>query len=277
MNMRYFGGKNQDGVYHTIINQIPPHKRYIEPFLGGGAIMRRKRPADQENIGIDLDENAIRYFKSVLGEDKKIPNLKLINSNALKTLSLIKEVNWQFGPETFIYCDPPYPMISRTDKRSRYRFEMSDPDHMKLLDIIKHLKCPVMISTYPNAMYEAELKGWRKVSFNSVKSNGTIADELLFMNYPEPVLLHDYRYIGENSGNRQDINRRIQRTVKRILSWPKRERIKMLLKFVGEMPDDEKKYLLKNTGENAGAGAMTNLVEQAIPPAPDPDIETERK
>lgn len=36
--MSYFGGKAQDGVYQTIINQIPPHQIYIEPFLGGGAI-----------------------------------------------------------------------------------------------------------------------------------------------------------------------------------------------------------------------------------------------
>lgn len=34
----YFGGKAGSGTYQTIINQIPPHRVYIEPFVGGGAI-----------------------------------------------------------------------------------------------------------------------------------------------------------------------------------------------------------------------------------------------
>ncbi len=141
-------------------------------------------------------------------------------------------------------------MATRSDNRSRYRFEMDDDDHLRLLGIIKEYKCPVMISTYPNDMYAEELKGWRMLEFHSVKSNGAIADEVLFMNYPEPELLHDYRYIGRDSGNRQDINRRIKRTVRRILGWPKHERIKMLLKFIGKMPEDEKQYLVSTAGKN---------------------------
>ena len=50
----YPGGKNGPGVYQRIISLMPPHQTYIEPFLGGGAIMRLKRPASL-NIGIDRD------------------------------------------------------------------------------------------------------------------------------------------------------------------------------------------------------------------------------
>ena len=51
--MGYPGGKAGAGVYQTIINLMPPHDVYIEPFLGGGAVMRLKRPA-RLNIGVDL-------------------------------------------------------------------------------------------------------------------------------------------------------------------------------------------------------------------------------
>jgi hypothetical protein len=51
--MTYPGGKNGAGVYQTIINLMPPHEVYIEPFLGSGAVMRLKRPA-LLNIGVDL-------------------------------------------------------------------------------------------------------------------------------------------------------------------------------------------------------------------------------
>lgn len=33
--MTYPGGKAGGGVYQTIINHIPPHEVYIEPFAGG--------------------------------------------------------------------------------------------------------------------------------------------------------------------------------------------------------------------------------------------------
>lgn len=46
--MPYLGGKSQAGTYQRIINLIPPHDVYIEPFLGGGAIARLKRPARLE-------------------------------------------------------------------------------------------------------------------------------------------------------------------------------------------------------------------------------------
>ena len=58
--MAYPGGKAGDGVYQRLISLMPPHEVYIEPFLGGGAIMRHKRPA-LLNIGIDLDPQGYQY------------------------------------------------------------------------------------------------------------------------------------------------------------------------------------------------------------------------
>ena len=41
--MPYPGGKGGAGVYQTIINGMPRHEVYVEPFLGGGAVMAAKR------------------------------------------------------------------------------------------------------------------------------------------------------------------------------------------------------------------------------------------
>jgi DNA adenine methylase len=47
--VRYDGGKGAMGVAQWIINQIPPHRVYIEPFLGGGAVLRLKKPAHRHS------------------------------------------------------------------------------------------------------------------------------------------------------------------------------------------------------------------------------------
>jgi len=70
--MAYPGGKNGAGVYQRIINLMPPHDTYVEPFLGGGAVMRLKRPATL-NIGLDLDRALIRAWRAAL--DRPSPNL----------------------------------------------------------------------------------------------------------------------------------------------------------------------------------------------------------
>jgi hypothetical protein len=70
----YPGGKNGAGVYQRIINLMPPHRVYIEPFLGGAAIMRLKRPAAL-NFGIDRSQQAINLASNaVFGE--RIPSPK---------------------------------------------------------------------------------------------------------------------------------------------------------------------------------------------------------
>lgn len=66
--MPYPGGKHGAGVFQTIISRMPPHSVYIEPFLGGGAIMRMKRPA-AVNIGLDLDPEVIRRFQTAVQND----------------------------------------------------------------------------------------------------------------------------------------------------------------------------------------------------------------
>lgn len=55
-------------MYHRLINLMPPHPVYCEPFLGGGAVMRLKRPAAY-NIGVDLDGAVIASWRSRAGEN----------------------------------------------------------------------------------------------------------------------------------------------------------------------------------------------------------------
>jgi DNA adenine methylase len=224
--MTYPGGKNGSGVYQTIINQMPPHKIYVEGFLGSGAVMRAKRPAPVANIGIDSDAAAIQQF-AVVSNPVLIPWLRLLTGNAIDWIASDAHSTCQ-SKSTLVYLDPPYLMSTRRQHRPIYRCELADDDHRLLLDVIRDLPCMVMISGYWSEMYANALQGWRTVQFQTITRGGSMATEWLWMNYPEPFELHDYRYLGENFRQRERIKRKKSRWLGKLQNMPPLERYAVL-------------------------------------------------
>jgi DNA adenine methylase len=122
-----------------------------------------------------------------------------------------------------VYCDPPYVHSTRT-RCDLYRFEMSDSQHVELLDIMSSLPCRVMISGYWTKLYAAKLRRWNSTTFQAVTRSGRVATEWLWFNFPEPVALHDYRYLGENFRERERIKRKKLRWANRLRIMPVLER-----------------------------------------------------
>jgi len=213
----YPGGKNGSGVYQTIINQMPPHTIYIEAFLGAGAIMKAKRPA-VASIGIDSDAEVISDW-----DQNTLPGLTVINGDAI---SFLKSYSWK-GSE-LVYCDPPYLFETRRSKKPIYNHEMTKADHRRLLAVLKQIPSMVMISGYWSKLYAEELAGWRTETYNTTVRSGDVAEEWLWMNYPEPFELHDYRYLGENFRERERIKRRKLRWKNRLQTMPPLERYAIL-------------------------------------------------
>jgi DNA adenine methylase len=62
---------NKYPMREEIIRLIPPHKRYVEPFLGSGAIFYNKPPlVSQENILNDLDKHTYDQHRLLLNAPK---------------------------------------------------------------------------------------------------------------------------------------------------------------------------------------------------------------
>jgi DNA adenine methylase len=237
--MGYPGGKAADGVYHRIINQIPPHETYIEAFLGGGAILLHKRPASC-SIGIDSDAAVIEKWSSSRHAkksdaagcldidsdalDASVPGAIYKNGDAI---SFLKSYKWRGGE--FVYADPPYLMSTRRCKTPLYNCEFStEEEHEKLLDVLLSLPCMVAISGYWSELYASTLSSWRSINFQAGTRAGTAATEWLWMNYPEPVALHDYRYLGADFREREKINRQKKRWQARLLRMSTVQRYALL-------------------------------------------------
>lgn len=213
--MAYPGGKNGSGVFQAIINQMPRHSKYIEGFLGSGSILRLKKPA-AASIGIETDAAVIGRFPA-----GKVPGLSLLN---LDVMEWLKENGPGFGPDVLIYLDPPYLLETRKSQRPLYKHEFSTPEqHTALLTLILSLRCMVAISGYQSALYADLLNRWRLVTFNAKTRQG-VATECLWMNYREPLELHDDRYLGENYRERQDIKRKKARWLKNLAAMKPTER-----------------------------------------------------
>jgi site-specific DNA-adenine methylase len=232
--MTYKGGKAGAGVYQQIINQIPPHEVYIEPFLGGGAVLLAKKRA-AASIAIDCDGDVVSRFEGIANSGG-IAGVTFICGDAISYLQ-----NQRYERSTFVYCDPPYLFDVRSSKRRIYTHEFGDVDqHEKLLAVLKSLPlpasrgqagCMVAVSGYWSSLYESSLPatdGWRSISFNA-KTRAGVAREWLWMNYPEPVELHDYSYLGQNFREREKITRQKKRWRARLLRMDKLQRYALLL------------------------------------------------
>lgn len=63
--------------------------------------------------------------------------------------------------ETLFYLDPPYLHSTREMGSVTYRHELTSQEHNELLDVALGLKGRVVLSGYPNPLYEERLKGWQ--------------------------------------------------------------------------------------------------------------------
>jgi site-specific DNA-adenine methylase len=224
--MHYPGGKGQYGIYQKIINLMPPHEVYIETHLGGGGVMRNKRPA-MSNIGIEPDPKTIRMW-----DNYNEINIELIQADAATYLK-----SYRFRGNELVYCDPPYLRETRKKHKALYKYEYTYEQHKELLKAIKSLPCMVMISGYKSPLYTKALDGWNTYSFEAGCHHG-MATEYIWMNYPAPVELHDYRYLGDTFRERERLKKITENMIRRFRTMPVLQRHALLAAINNSCPID---------------------------------------
>ena len=201
MGNAYFGSKATAGLCQALIALMPPHSVYIESHLGGGAIMKRKPPA-QRNIGVDVDVRAIDQFSC------EYP-VELVHGCCHRYLS-----EFAFDGTELVYADPPYLKSTRkAPGRYRYRYDYEQQDHVCLLELLRKLPCQVMISGYSSALYDDLVGDWQSFSVQVMNQAGVVTEKVWF-NF-EPDQVHWSRYAGRDFTERQRIKRKAQ-------SWSRR-------------------------------------------------------
>ena len=90
----------------------------------------------------------------------RLKRVEILHQPALKAIQRFD------GPETLIYCDPPYLHETReANSRDVYGVEMSETDHRELAAVLRDCQSKVVLSGYPSPLYDELFRSWRRVEF----------------------------------------------------------------------------------------------------------------
>lgn len=203
----YPGSKAGAGVWQRIVGAMPRHRIYVEPFLGFGAVLRRKRPADW-SIGIDVDQDVIEHWR----RSPRPGSIAVVGDGVL----MLDQWGQLLGKDALFYVDAPYLLEARSCKRRLYRCEMqTHAQHQRLLRAALRAECLVMISHYDCSLYNSLLAGWRRIEFNAM-TRGGVRRECLWMNFPAGLPLHDTSVAGDTFRDRERMKRKRDRWRRRL-------------------------------------------------------------
>jgi DNA adenine methylase len=67
--LTYYGGKQK--LADSIVSLMPPHKVYLEPFVGGGAVLFRKPRASRETVN-DIDGAVVAFWRALRNQPQSL-------------------------------------------------------------------------------------------------------------------------------------------------------------------------------------------------------------
>lgn len=100
------------------------------------------------------------------------------------------------GEARLHYVDPPYVFATRSDGGADYAHELTEADHVALLEFLKTLAGTVILSGYPHPLYDKALVGWRRVERAALADGAKKRTEVIWINR-ESVAAQADLLIGE--------------------------------------------------------------------------------
>lgn len=96
---------------------------------------------------------------------------KRLSGVIIENRPAIDVISQHDGPDTLFYVDPPYLHDTRVMRNARYDFEMTDQQHVELLAALNKVEGMVILSGYPNPLYEKLLSSW-EIHTKSARASG---------------------------------------------------------------------------------------------------------
>lgn len=206
----YPGGKRGAHV-PRLLSLMPPHRLYVEPFCGGGAIFIAK-PLAPSTIVADIDAVPLSRLAA-----HPLPGVDYRVSDAVELLDSLS-----LDADALVYLDPPYVHATRSKTRI-YRHEMTDDDHRRLLRWAIEASASVMVTGYRCELYDTALASWWRADYRAM-TRGGVRVESVWTNFEPGRRVAYPQYVGDGYRERERIKRKRSRWVSRLLAMPAAER-----------------------------------------------------
>lgn len=128
--------------------------------------------------GIASNSSTTRLWRKlperILAVVDRLKDAEIRNRPALELIEYYRH------PSYLIYVDPPYLLSTRT--YNLYPNEMTDSEHVQLLDALDKHPGPVVLSGYAHPLYDERLSHWDRLSMLALAEHGQARTEVLWLN-----------------------------------------------------------------------------------------------
>lgn len=166
----------------------------------GGA--RLDRPTGFRTDGASAGTNVAGEWADLPDAlESVIERMRGVNIESRPALELMLKFN---DPKALMYLDPPYLPATRSTKSRKpgeryhtYAFEMSVDDHRELLAACVESSAMIVLSAYPDALYDELLAGWECKRVAARAHRNSPRTECLWINPPAVAALGHGPLFGE--------------------------------------------------------------------------------
>ena len=141
-----------------------------------------------ENNGPLPAKEWIGFPEKIMAVAERFQGVQIENQCALKIIE-----RYSNKKDVLLYADPPYLLSTRTT--SSYKHEMTDDQHLELLDALDSFQGSVVLSGYANEMYDTKLQHWDRYTKKAVAEAGAKREEVLWVN-PHAVAKMKYQQLS---------------------------------------------------------------------------------
>lgn len=106
---------------------------------------------------------------------ERLKDAQIENIDAIQLIQRYNDEN------TLIYCDPPY--LQSLRKRKMYADEMSEEQHIELLEVLKSSKSKIVLSGYDSDLYNSTLADWNTDTKETTAQMGKHRTEKIWFNF----------------------------------------------------------------------------------------------
>lgn len=163
--------------YEHTTDKLERARRFVVRFWQGRGGKTSKRTGWRSMIeanGSLPGKEWLQFPEKIIAVSERLAGVQIENQPALQLIQRYQR------PKVLIYADPPYVLSTRTT--TSYRYEMTDEDHIQLIESLDKHPGPVLLSGYENSLYDKCLKHWRKETKRVKAEAGAIREEVLWIN-----------------------------------------------------------------------------------------------